>query len=106
MVDLEPVRGSEMQKLRPCVVVSSDGLGKLPVKLVAPITEWKQHYANNLWHVRIDPDANNGIQKPSVVDAMQIRTVDLSRFGRMIGSLPATTMEEIVAAIAAVVEFS
>ena len=44
MVDLEPVRGSELQKIRPCVVVSSDGLGKLPVKLVAPITEWKQHH--------------------------------------------------------------
>jgi mRNA interferase MazF len=48
MVDLDPVRGSEIQKKRPCVVISSDAVGKLPVKLVAPITEWKDHYARNI----------------------------------------------------------
>jgi mRNA interferase MazF len=106
MVDLDPVRGSEIQKKRPCVVISSDAVGKLPVKLVAPITEWKDHYARNIWHIRIDPDQDNGLTKPSVVDALQIRTVAFERFESMIGYLLASTMETIIAAIAAVIEFT
>ena len=35
LVNLDPTVGSEIQKTRPAVVVSSDAVGRLPVKLVA-----------------------------------------------------------------------
>jgi mRNA interferase MazF len=38
-IDLTPTKGAEMEKVRPCVVVSSDTLGVLPLRLVVPITE-------------------------------------------------------------------
>lgn len=38
VADLEPVRGQEMNKTRPVVVLSSDEISTLAVKLVAPIT--------------------------------------------------------------------
>jgi len=38
------------------VVVSSDAIGILAIKMIAPITEWEDHYARNLWHIRIVPD--------------------------------------------------
>ena len=41
LVDLNPTRGAEFRKTRPVVVVSSDEIGVLPIRLVAPITEWK-----------------------------------------------------------------
>ena len=35
--------------------MSSDAVGRLPIKLVAPLTDWKEYFAPNIWHVRIDP---------------------------------------------------
>ncbi len=53
--------GAEIKKIRPAVVVSSDGVGKLPIKLVAPITDWKEYYAGNIWHIKIEPDSTTDI---------------------------------------------
>lgn len=105
IVNLNPTLGAEMQKTRPAVIVSSDAVGKLPIKLIAPITDWKAPYAHTSWHVRIDPDANNGLTKPSAIDALQLRGVDTQRLTKRIGRVSATKMEEIAAVIAAIVEY-
>lgn len=55
LVNFDPTVGAEIQKTRPAVVVSSDAVGRLPIKLVAPRTDWKEYFAPNIWHVRIDP---------------------------------------------------
>ena len=39
LADLNPTIGAEIQKTRPVIVVSSDEIGVLPIRLVAPITE-------------------------------------------------------------------
>jgi mRNA interferase MazF len=67
------------------VVVSSDAVGRLPIKLVAPVTDWKEHFAPNIWHVRIDPA--NGLTKLSAVDALQLRGMDQRRFVRKLGKV-------------------
>ena len=59
VVNLDPTIGAEIKKPRPAVIVSSDGFGRLPIKLIAPITEWKAQFEGNLWHVRIEPDESN-----------------------------------------------
>jgi mRNA interferase MazF len=104
-VNLDPTVGSEIRKTRPAIVLSSDGVGRLPVKLVAPITDWKDHYARNIWHVRLDPTTANGLAKPSAVDALQLRALDRARFVRRLGQIPDDTLEEIGLAIAAVIEY-
>jgi mRNA interferase MazF len=40
-IDLDPTKGSEMRKTRPAVIVNDDTLGKLPLKVVVPLTDWK-----------------------------------------------------------------
>jgi mRNA interferase MazF len=105
LVSFDPTVGSEIRKTRPAVVISSDGVGRLPVKLVAPLTDWKTHYAANLWHVRVEPDRENGLTKPSAVDTLQIRGMDRQRFVRKLGKVSSTTLEEIVVSIAAVIEY-
>ena len=40
-MNLDPTIGAEIKKIRPVIVISSDAVGKLPLKLVVPITEWK-----------------------------------------------------------------
>ena len=103
-IDLDPTVGMEMQKTRPVVVISSDAAGRLPIKLIAPITGWDARYSGNFWHVRINPTASNGLSKASAVDVLQARGVDTARFIRKIGRLDAGLMEDIAAAMAALVE--
>lgn len=105
LVSFDPTIGAEIRKTRPAVVVSSDAVGRLPIKLVAPVTDWKAHYAATLWHVRVDPDRHNGLTKPSAIDTLQIRGMDRQRFVRKLGKVSSTTLEEIVLSIAAVIEF-
>ena len=97
--------GSEINKTRPAVVVNSDSLGVLPVHIVVPITDWKDRYTKNLWHIRIVNDATNGLDKVSAVDVLQIRSVSAERLGKKLGRVSSAVMEEIVAAIAAVIEY-
>ena len=105
-VDFNPTKGSEIKKLRPAVVISSDAIGALPIKLVAPITTWNDSFIGKLWLVSIEPSETNGLMQKSVVDTLQIRGVDIqARFIKKLGVLPAPTMEEIAASIAIVVEY-
>ena len=104
LIDLDPTVGVEIQKTRPVVVISSDAAGRLPIKLVAPITGWDARYSGNFWHVKINPAPGSGLTKVSAVDVLQSRGVDLSRFKKRLGRLDAALMEEIAIAMAALVE--
>lgn len=104
-VNFDPTVGTELRKTRPAVVVSSDAVGILPIKLVAPVTDWKAYFSANAWHVRIVPEPTNGLTKPSAVDVLQLRGMDTQRFIRRLGEVPAETMDEIVLAIGAVIEY-
>ena len=103
-VNFDPTIGSEIKKTRPAVVISSDAVGKLPVKLIVPVTNWDEVFAQNFWHIRIEPDSLNGLSKTSAADALQIRCADRQRFIEKMGRVSPAILEEIVAAVAAVVE--
>ena len=105
LVNFDPTVGAEIKKVRPAVVISSDSVGKLPIKLIAPITDWKTYFSANLWHVKIEPNSINGLNKASAIDTLQLRGVDLQRFIRKLGSVSEITILEIVASIATVIEF-
>jgi mRNA interferase MazF len=104
-VNLNPTVGAEIRKTRPVVVVSSDAIGVLPIRLVAPITEWKDYFTGNVWHVKLEPDVTNGLTKTSVVDTLQLRGVDTKRFVEKLGEVSPSSMRLIVTAIVAVVEY-
>ncbi|MDI6736513.1 MAG: type II toxin-antitoxin system PemK/MazF family toxin [bacterium] len=105
LVSLDPTIGAEIRKTRPVVVVSSDSVGMLPIRLVAPLTEWKDYFAQNIWHVKLIPDSINGLTKTSSVDTLQLRGVDTQRFVQKLGSISSVVMKSIVIAIAAVIEY-
>lgn len=105
LVNLDPTVGSKIKKKRPAVVISSDAIGRLPIKLCVPITGWQDKFAGNIWHVKIDPDASNNLDKSSSCDALQTRCLDQTRFIRKVGCVPPSLLDEITAAIAAVIEF-
>lgn len=98
-VTLDPTIGAQIRKTRPVIVISSDAVGILPIKLTAPLTDWKDRYSQSYWHVRIDPVPSNGLTKPSAVDTLQLRGLDTSRFIEMLGRVSADKIEEIAAVI-------
>lgn len=102
LIDLNPTVGAEIRKTRPAVIVNDDAVGVLPLKVIVPITDWKDHYAVAAWMVRLDPDPTNGLSKVSAADAFQVRSVSQQRFVTQIGQLSATLMDEIAKALAAV----
>jgi mRNA interferase MazF len=105
-IDLNPTKGQEINKTRPAVVISSDGVGKLRLKIIVPITQWQPVFEGNFWHVPMQPTALNGLVKNSDDDALQVRSLSLERFVKCRGRATKQELEEIVQALAAVVEFA
>ena len=42
-IELDPTVGAEMKKTRPVLIINTDALVKLPLKIITPITDWKEH---------------------------------------------------------------
>jgi len=104
LVNLDPTIGSEIRKTRPAVIVSSDLVGILPLKVVVPFTEWKERYAQAPWMVKINPDGQNGLSKLSAADALQIRSVSQQRLAQKLGTLSSIQTAKIVQAVMAVLQ--
>jgi len=85
--------------MRPAVIVNADGLGKLPLRVIIPITDWKDHYEMADWMVNILPNAVNGLSKASAADCFQVRSVSTQRLIRKMGITEQDTMEKIGVAL-------
>ncbi|MDR3133682.1 MAG: type II toxin-antitoxin system PemK/MazF family toxin [Prevotellaceae bacterium] len=105
LVDLNPTIGAEMQKVRPALIVNVDALGKLPLKVIVPVTDWKEQYVAALWMQKIVPNKENGLEKKSAIDCFQIRCVAQERLVRKIGIISFNELEEIKSKIAIIVGY-
>lgn len=92
LIGLDPSRGAEIRKVRPCVVVSPDDLNAhLRTFIVAPMTTGGHQYpfrvacrfGGKLGHVVLD----------------QIRTVDRERLIRRLGRLPSLSLNQVLAVL-------
>jgi mRNA interferase MazF len=100
LVDFDPAVGAEIQKVRPALVISVDAVGRLPLRMVVPLTDWKPQYAGFPWFVPIPSDGANGLSKDSGADAFQTKSVSLARFVRPLGSITAAQLDDVASAIA------
>jgi mRNA interferase MazF len=90
LVNLDPTRGGEIQKTRPCVVVSPDELNAyLRTFVIAPLTTGGHPYPFRV------PCRFKGQAGYVVID--QIRTVDRERLVRRLGKLPSSTLSRVLA---------
>lgn len=96
----DPSKGAEIGKTRPAVVVNPASIGRLPLRIVVPITEWDPKYAAIPWLVHLRPTRRNGLTKPSAADCFQVKSVSIGRFVSRLGVLGAEDIEEISAGIA------
>ena len=88
----------EIRKTRPAVIVSEDAIGILPLRVVVPLTEWRDRYEIAPWLVRVQPDEDNNLDEPSAADALQIRSVSRTRFVSRLGQVTTADLESIVGA--------
>lgn len=104
LIDLDPTKGAEIQKKRPAVIVNDDRLGKLPLKVIVPITDWKDHYNIAPWMVKIEPDTTNGLSKTSSADCFQIRSISEQRLIKKLGEVDSNTLIDIKEAVRKVLD--
>jgi mRNA interferase MazF len=102
LVDFEPRRGSEADRVRPAVIVSNDAANVTAVRLgrgvltVIPVT-------SNV--LRVLPfqvflsASSTGLDRDSKAQAEQIRAIDVERIGGRIGIVRETEMLDIEEAI-------
>jgi len=94
LVALNPTRGSEIRKMRPCVVVSPDELNAhLRTFIVAPLTTGGHPYP---FRVLCRFDGKDGH-----VVADQLRAVDRDRLVKRLGRLSETPLNELLGVLQA-----
>ncbi|MBA7600501.1 Endoribonuclease MazF9 [subsurface metagenome] len=102
LINLDPTIGAEIRRKRPAVIVSVDSIGVLPLRVIVPITEWKENYGEAPWMVHLNPDLENNLEKPSCADTFQVRSVSHRRFINRLGKVNLYKMKEIEHAISRV----
>jgi mRNA interferase MazF len=92
LVQLDPTRGSEIRKTRPCLVVSPDELNHhLRTVIVAPMTTGGHAYP---WRVQCRFQGRAGL-----IAIDQLRTVDTERLVRQLGRLAPNTLGAVLAVL-------
>ena len=104
LINLDPTLGAEIRKTRPAVIVNDDALGALPLRVIVPLTDWKDRYTVADWMVKLVPNPANGLHKASAADCFQLRSVSQSRMVRKIGILTGSDMQAIETALAKVLK--
>ena len=88
LVALDPTKGSEMRKTRPCLVVSPDEMNQhLATVIVVPLTTSVRAYPTRIG-IRFEGKAGQ-----ATLD--QIRTVDQTRLVKKLGTVRAATSDEV-----------
>lgn len=96
-VNLNPTKGSETGKVRPCVIVTNNVYNeRVPVIQVVPITTWSEKKGRVRTNVELMPSNQNGLSKKSIADCLQTRPIDhRHRLVKIRGALTAEDMKQI-----------
>lgn len=96
-VDLEPSKGAETRKKRPCVVVQADLVNlKSKTLIVAPLLPEHKDWP---FAVNITPSAQNGLDKDRHINLKQLRAIDTVRFSTREGVLEKRYLNQVLVAL-------
>lgn len=86
LVNLDPTVGSEIQKTRPCVIISPNEMNKyLSTIIIAPMTSTSKEYPTRIPVIYND--------KKGMIAIDQIRTIDKTRIIKLLGKLNQTEIK-------------
>ncbi len=97
LVNLEASQGAEANKTRPAIVVSNDAANiaatrnGIRVIAVVPLTS----NVRRVSPFQVLLSEEGGLDRASKAQTEQLRAIDVSRFGRRLGVLPAATIRKL-----------
>ena len=84
-VDLEPAKGAETKKLRPCIIIQADWVNvQTSTLIVAPLLPNHKSWP---FAVNLTPSKQNKIDKNRHINLKQLRAVGISRLNNLQGKL-------------------
>jgi len=92
-INFSPQIGDEIRKIRPAIIVNHDSIGALKLKVVVPVTDGLRSLKE--WHVELLPNNKNGLDKQSVADCFQIKSISKDRFITKRGELSLDEIESV-----------
>ena len=92
LTNLDPTVGSEIQKTRPCLIISPDEMNRhIRTVIVAPMTTAGKDYPTRV--------ACNIKKKKEHIVLDQIRTIDKTRLIKNIGTLDSETQLKVISVL-------
>jgi mRNA interferase MazF len=95
LVEFFPNIGSEMTKRRPAIVISHDEIGKLPLKTIVPITDYKKNYDFYPWMIKLQNNDENALTKLSAIDCFQVKNFSNNRFIKLLGKINKQELKKV-----------
>lgn len=96
LIDFNPTLGDEIKKIRPAIIINGNFAVGLDLKIVAPITTWKNDFEKIWWLYKIVPNKQNGLNVKSAVNCYQMRCISTERIVKKLGN-EGKELEEIIA---------
>ena len=90
-VNLEPTKGSEIRKARPCVIISPDELAALKTVIVAPMTSQGFDFPSRI--------SCEFAEKQALILLDQMRAVDKDRLLEKMGILEASVQKKVISCL-------
>ena len=90
-VNLEPTKGSEIRKTRPCVIISPDELAALKTIIVAPMTSQGFDFPSRI--------SCEFAEKQALILLDQMRAVDKDRLLEKMGILEASVQKKVISCL-------
>jgi len=92
LINLDPTVGSEIQKIRPCLIISPDEMNKyIRTVIVAPLTSAGKDYPTRV--------SCKFKKKRGQIVLEQIRTIDKARLIKKLGSIDPETQLEVISVL-------
>ena len=98
-LSLAKAKRASAAQLRRVILISSDSLGVLPLRVVVPLVPWHESFAGVPWIVRIPPTLHSGLSVAVAADALQVRSVMIPHLIRRVGELPRPLVDAVEAAV-------
>jgi mRNA interferase MazF len=90
-VNMEPTKGSEIRKTRPCVIISPDELSALKTVIVAPMTSQGFEFPSRI--------SCEFAEKQALILLDQMRAVDKDRLLEKMGILEAAVQKKVISCL-------
>lgn len=92
LVNLDPTVGSEIQKTRPCLVISPDEMNRhIRTVIIAPMTSAKKDYPTRV--------ACTFRKKQGQIVLDQIRTIDRTRLVKKLGTIDSNAQSDVISVL-------